>query len=92
MWHQLWPMHRGYGYHQNYTTGLHLPPLPTLLDEAYRPVVAETGVGCYVARQWHPRRDEAEASLRQDPAVSGLAFSTFRHDNPGAIARGDFRA
>ncbi len=92
MWHQLWPMHRGYGYLQNYTNDLRLPPLPTLLDQAYQPIVAETAMRCYVARQWQPRCDESEAVLRHHPAVSGLAFSTFRHDNPGAIARGDFRA
>lgn len=92
MWHQLWPMHRGYGYLQNYTNDLHLPPLATLLDEAYQPVVAETGLGCYVARQWHPRCETTEAELQAHSVVNGLAFSTFRHDNPGAIARGDFRA
>ena len=92
MWHQLWPMHRGYGYLQNYTNDLHLAPLPNLLDEAYRPVVDETGIGLYVARQWQPRCETSEAVLKNHPAVSGLAFSTFRHDNPGAIARGDFRA
>jgi hypothetical protein len=92
MWHQLWPMHRGYGYLQNYTNDLHIAPLSSLLDEVYQPIVAETGMACYVARQWQPRCDETEPALRCHPAVSGLAFSTFRHDNPGAIARGDFRA
>lgn len=92
MWHQLWPMHRGYGYLQNYTNDLDLPPLPTLLDDAYQPIVDETGLKLYVARQWHPRCDTTEAELRSRPAVSGLVFSTYRHDNPGAISRGDFRA
>jgi len=30
--------------------------------------------------------------LRATPGVTGLAFSTFRHDNLVAIAKGDFRA
>jgi hypothetical protein len=92
MWHQLWPMHRGYGYLQNPLDDLGLLPLEQLLREAYAPVVAETGIACYVARQWAPRSAMAEAALLAEPGVSGLAFSTFRHDNPGALARGDFRA
>jgi hypothetical protein len=92
MWHDLWPMHRGYGYLQNPIDELHLPPLETMLRETYDPVVARTGVACYVARQWKERSDQEEADLLADPAVSGLAFSTFRHDNPGVVERGDFRA
>lgn len=92
MWHQLWPMHRGYGYLQNPLNDLNVASLETMLRDDYGPVMGRTGIGCYVARQWHPRSDEDETALRADPCVSGLVFSTFRHDNPGAIARGDFRA
>jgi hypothetical protein len=92
MWHQLWPMHRGYGYVQNPIDNLRLRPLPELLRDEYGPVVERTGIKLHVARQWHPRSDDDEAALLAHPAVSGLAFSTFRHDNPGAVARGDFRA
>ena len=92
MWHQLWPMHRGYGYVQNPLDDLHLPPLETMLRDDYGPVAARTGIGLYVARQWLPRRAEEEAALRARTGVTGLAFSTFRHDNPGPVARGDFRA
>jgi hypothetical protein len=92
MWHQLWPMHRGYGYLQNPLDDLHLPPLETMLRDDYGPVTRRTGIALYVARQWHPRCAEDEAALRAAPGVTGLAFSTFRHDNPDVIARGDFRA
>jgi hypothetical protein len=92
MWHQLWPMHRGYGYVQNPLDDLHLPPLATMLREEYGPVAQRTGIDLYVARQWQPRCAEEEAALAAQPGVSGLAFSTFRHDNPGPVARGDFRA
>jgi hypothetical protein len=92
MWHQLWPMHRGYGFLQNPIDNFNLPPLQTMLREQYGPLATRTGIGCYVARQWHPRSAEEESALRAEPGVSGLVFSTFRHDNPGPIARGDFRA
>jgi hypothetical protein len=92
MWHQLWPMHRGYGYRQNPLDDLHLPPLADALCDDYGPVAERSGIGLYVARQWKPRSHNEESELQAVPAVRGLVFSTFRHDNPGAIARGDFRA
>jgi hypothetical protein len=92
MWHQLWPMHRGYGYRQNPLDNLNLPPLETMLRDDYGPVAERTGIDLFVARQWSPRCDLEEAALLAHPGVKGLAFSTFRHDNPGSIARGDFRA
>ena len=92
MWHQLWPMHRGYGYLQNPLDGLHLPSLQSMLRDDYGPVVERTGVDLYVARQWRPRCHEEETELRDHAEVAGLVFSTFRHDNPGPVARGDFHA
>jgi hypothetical protein len=92
MWHQLWPMHRGYGYVQNPLDDLHLPSLPSLLRDDYGPVVQRTAVDLYVARQWRPRCHEEETALRDYAGVTGLVFSTIRHDNPGPVARGDFRA
>jgi hypothetical protein len=92
MWHQLWPMHRGYGYRQNPLDDLNLPPLADALRDDYGPVVRDAGIDLYVARQWQSRLHDEECALRAIPSVRGLAFSTFRHDNPGAIARGDFRA
>jgi len=92
MWHQLWPMYRGYGYLQNVADGYNVRPLIEDLDLAYGPALLDSRVNLYVARQWVPRSEEAEAELLAHPAVSGLVFSTFRHDNPEAIARGDFVA
>jgi hypothetical protein len=87
MWHQLWPMHRGTGYVQDYLTGRNLPPLTD-----YGGIARSAGVRLYVARQWSERSDECERELTATPGVAGLVFSTFRHDNPTAIARGDWTA
>ena len=92
MWHQLWPMHRGYGYLQNPLSDLHLPPLEAMLRTDYGPLAERTGIDLFVARQWHDRCPNTEAALVAQPGVSGLVFSTFRHDNPGSLVRGDFRA
>ena len=92
MWHQLWPMHRGYGYLQNPLNGLNLPPLETMLGADYGQMAEQTGTDLFVARQWQDRCPETEADLAAQPGVSGLVFSAFRHDNPGSLARGDFRA
>ena len=81
-WLDLWPMHRGVG----------LPALAEHIDRVYGPVLKDRQTTLYVARQWAPRDREMEASLLDRPAVGGLVFSTFRHDNPGPVARGDWRA
>ena len=39
MWHQLWPMHRGNGYLQNYLTGENLPSLKEQIAKKYLPVI-----------------------------------------------------
>jgi hypothetical protein len=85
MWHQLWPMHRGEGYLQDYLTGRGLPPL-----SAYGGVVRASGARLYVARQWCERTPAAERELLRTPGVSGLVFSSFRHDNREAIAKNDW--
>jgi hypothetical protein len=91
MWHQLWPMHRGTGYRQNYLTGEGLPPLEQHVRETYAPALAGTDVALYIARQWDARDAAIERRLAALPGVTGLVFSTFRHDNPDAIRRGDWR-
>ena len=91
MWHDLWPMHRGAGYAQNYLTGEGMPSLTAQLREGYGPAVAGSTTRLYVARQWDARDAAEEAALSATPGVSGLVFSTFRHDNPAAVARNDWR-
>lgn len=91
MWHQLWPMHRGTGYLQNYLEDTSLPPLAAHLRSTYAPVVQGSGTSLYVARQWAERSTAEEREIAAIPGVSGLVFSSFRHDNPGPIARGDWR-
>lgn len=92
MWHQLWPMHRGYGYLQNYVDGKGLKELAEDVRDNYAPVFAGGPARLYVARQWAEPDERAEQALLSLPAVSGLVFSTFRHDNPGVIRRRAFYA
>jgi len=92
MWHDLWPMHRGYGYLQNYLDDANLKPLETDLTTAYQPVFAQRDTKLFLARQWQPRSPAKEKRLLAHPAVDGLVFSSFRHDNPGPIRRNDWRA
>ena len=92
MGHDLWPMHRGYGYLQNYIGGLHMNSLEEDLQRVYRPVIQQGDTRLYLARQWHPRAPEKERALLKDAWVTGLVFSSFRHDNPGPVRRNDWRA
>jgi hypothetical protein len=92
MWHQLWPMHRGTGYVQNYLDGHGLPPLADHLRNTYAPAVAGSATQLFVARQWSQRCTDEERELCAMPGVAGLVFSSFRHDNPAAIAQGNWRA
>lgn len=87
MWHQLWPMHRGYGYVQDYLSGRNLPPL-----SEYGEALHHSRAQLYVARQWSGRTTEEERELCATRGVAGLVFSTFRHDNPEAVTRSDWRA
>ena len=92
MWHDLWPMHRGYGYRQNYLDGLNMDLLVADLTFLYQPVFDKGVSKLFLARQWQPRAPMKEQSLLEHPAVDGLVFSSFRHDNPGAVRRDDWRA
>ena len=92
MWHQLWPMHRGYGYVQNYLDGYNMLPLLEHLSSDYESVFRERDVDLYIARQWDERSETEERKLLAHPVVRGLVFSSFRFDNPGPLAKGDWRA
>jgi hypothetical protein len=87
MWHRLWPMHRGSGYVQDYLTGRNLPPLTE-----YGEIACAAGARLYAARQWSERNAEAERELLATRGIAGLVFSSFRHDNPNAVARGNWAA
>ena len=92
MWHDLWPMHRGDGYLQNYLNGTCLPTLQDHIHETYAPAFKGRKTALLVARQWDERDEAEESALLSQPVVAGLVYSTFRHDNPGPVARGDWRA
>ena len=91
MWIDLWPMHRGYGYTQNYLDK-NFWPLLEHLEQTYKPVFEDSSVNLYLARQWDERSESEENALLSLPYVKGLVFSSFRFDNPSPIARGDWRA
>ena len=84
MWHQLWPMHQGTGYVQNHLDGFGLDSLDRQLVDNYAPEVRSSRARLYVACQWDARSPDREAVLT---AVTGLVFSSFRFDNPQAVAR-----
>jgi hypothetical protein len=92
MWHQLWPMHRGYGYLQNYIDGKGLLGLEEDVRRVYAPALAGHSARLFLARQWDTPDEAEEAALCSLPGVSGLAFSTFRADNPEVIRRRAFYA
>lgn len=93
MGHDLWPMHRGFGYVQNYLDGFNLPPLLDQLTDDYEPYLANgNSTRLFVARQWEKRYPAEESLLTAHPAVSGLVFSSFQHDHPGATERKDWVA
>jgi hypothetical protein len=92
MWHELWPMHRGYGYLQNYLDGFNMNPIEQDLSAVYQPILKHRSTELYLARQWKSRSSSRELRLVEHPAVEGLVFSSFRLDNPGAVRRNDWRA
>jgi hypothetical protein len=91
MWHQLWPMHRGLGYLQNYLDGFGMLPLSDQLDKSYYPHFIGNRSRLYVARQWDERSPSMEKKLLDAPSVCGLVFSSFRNDNPELLDKGDWR-
>ena len=92
MWHRLWPMHTGTGYIQNYLDGQGMNSLEKDLEQVYLPVIDKSPVKLFIARQWHERSVRQEKRLRAFAGIQGLVFSSFRHDNPGAIERSDWTA
>jgi hypothetical protein len=92
MWHELWPMHRGYGYLQNYLNGSGMNSLKEDIIKTYAPVFDGENAALYVARQWQERSASKERELLKLPSVEGLVFGSFRHDNPGPIKRDNWFA
>ena len=92
MWIQLWPMHRGGGYTQDYISGQNMPPLDRQITEEYGPILDGKSTDLYVARQWSNPSPSEEQALLEHPAVSGLVYSSFRYDNAQRIAahKGDW--
>lgn len=91
MWLDLWPMHPGHCYLEDYRDWRRHPTLKVDLHENYAPRIEGRSTRLYVARQWDARSRDEETGLLEDPAVSGLVYSSFRFDNPGPLARNDWR-
>jgi hypothetical protein len=92
MWHELWPMHRGSGYLQNYLNGQGMNLLEEDIVKRYAPVFNGKNTKLFVARQWQARSEKKEKKILEMPGVAGLVFSSFRHDNPGPIKRNNWAA
>lgn len=92
MWHDLWPMHSGYVYIQNYLWGANLPSLIEHISSIYAPVFNNHAAKLYIARQWEEFSQKKGARLLTLPGVTGPALSSFRYDNPGQIKINDWRA
>ncbi|MBW2412707.1 MAG: hypothetical protein JRF72_23160 [Deltaproteobacteria bacterium] len=92
MWHELWPMHRGYGYIQNYLTGRGMNLHEEDVVKTYAPVFNGRSAKLYLARQWQERSELKEKELLKLPGIEGFVFSSFRHDNPGPIRRNNWTA
>jgi hypothetical protein len=92
MWHQLWPMHRGYGYLQNYLNGHGMNLLAVDIVKTYAPVFNGKSAKLFIARQWQERSPTKEKELLKLPGVEGLVYSSFRYDNPGPIRRNNWTA
>ena len=92
MWHALWPMHRGYGYLQNYLNGHGMNLLEENIVKSYTPVFDGKNTKLYIARQWQERSKTKENELLTLPSVAGLVFSSFRHDNPESVRRNNWTA
>ncbi len=92
LWIRLWPMHRGSDYVQDYRTGASMPDIEEQLTGAYGPAINGKPTELYVARQWSEPLPSEEAALQAHDAVTGLVFSSFRHDNAERILahRGDW--
>lgn len=86
MWIQLWPMHRGSGYTQDYVSGQNMLPLNQQLTDEYGPSLVGKSTDLYVARQWSDPSPSEEQNLLEHPAVTGLVYSSFRYDNAERIA------
>jgi hypothetical protein len=90
MWHDLWPMHRGHGYLQNYLNGDGMNVLEEDIVKTYAPVLDGKKTKLYVARQWQERSETKEKELLKLPSVAGMVFSSFRHDNSGPVRRNNW--
>lgn len=69
-----------------------LPSLNEQLSKTYNNSIHNKPVKLFVARQWSERSSNQETQLLNNPAVSGLVFSSFRFDNTEAIAHRDWIA
>ncbi len=92
MWHDLWPMHRGYGYMQNYIDNHNLSSLPMYIKSSYAPVFERSLVELHVSQQWDYRDKYKEDLLTDIACVDGLVLSATRYDNSESVKSGIWKS
>jgi len=80
MLNRLWPMHRGYGYIQNYTTGYNMPWLWSYLAD-YLLCIRNSSTKLYVSTQWDSVQPHKGRELNQSDDY-GLVYGSFEYENP----------
>ena len=87
MWHDLWPMHRGCGYVQNYLDGNNMNSLETDLTSVYQPAFRGCRTKLYLARQWKKRSPGKEKLLLEHPAVAESAAVSSPDEMRGSVVK-----
>ena len=92
LWINLWPMHQGPGYIQDYRTGAGMPNIKSQIDTEYGPKILNSPVDLYIAWQWSKPSPTEEMAIHSHEAVTGLVYSSFRNDNAKVIGehKGDW--
>ena len=90
LWIDLWPMHRGYGYLQNYNDKFKMESLSEDLEKIYSKKFPNNTSKLYISRQWANTTSKDQEEILQYSCVSGLVFSSFRYENQSAIKKNNW--
>ena len=90
LWIDLWPMHRGYGYIQNYNDSFKMNSLPEDLNQLYSEKFPNNKSKLYVSRQWTNTTQKDQENILNHSSVSGLVFSSYRYENQSAIQKSNW--
>lgn len=90
LWIDLWPMHRGYGYIQNYNDSFNMNSLSEDLNQVYSEKFPNNQSKLYVSRQWTNTTPKDQKSILNHTSVSGMVFSSYRYENQSAIQKSNW--